>query len=91
MLFYTFQIDAETGEQVTYRTVLQNSVNLAVSLQKLGLKKGDLVALSSENRFEFTVASLAVLYCGGVLSTLNITYSPGNYYSIMYFFYYVGV
>ncbi|XP_026314673.1 luciferin 4-monooxygenase-like [Hyposmocoma kahamanoa] len=70
------QVDAETGEQVTYRTVLQNSVNLAASLQKLGLKKGDLVSLSSENRFEFTVASLAVFYCGGVLSTLNITYSP---------------
>lgn len=83
MLFYTYQIDAETGEHVTYKTILQNSVNLAASLQKLGLKKGDIVALSSENRFEFTVASVAVLYCGGVLSTLNITYSPGNYYYII--------
>ncbi|CAH2094573.1 unnamed protein product [Euphydryas editha] len=74
----TAQICAETGNSVTYRTILQNSVNLAVALQDLGLKKGDVVALSSENRFEFTVASLAVIYCGGVLSTLNVTYSPGE-------------
>ncbi|XP_045453178.1 4-coumarate--CoA ligase 1 [Melitaea cinxia] len=72
------QICAETGNSVTYRTILQNSVKLAVALQELGLKKGDVVALSSENRFEFTVASLAVIYCGGVLSTLNVTYSPGE-------------
>ncbi|XP_046971328.1 4-coumarate--CoA ligase 1-like [Vanessa cardui] len=72
------QICAETGESVTYRNILQNSVNLAVALQELGLKKGDVVALSSENRFEFTVASLAIIYCGGVLSTLNVTYSTGE-------------
>lgn len=71
-------INAETGESITYRYILQNSVNLAASLQKLGLKKGDLVGLSSENRFEFIIAALAVVYCGGVLSTLNITYTPGE-------------
>lgn len=53
-------------------------MNLAVSLRKLGLKKGDVVGLSAENRFEFVVAALAVTYCGGVLSTLNITYTPGK-------------
>lgn len=74
-----FQICAETGNSVTYQSILQSSVNLASALQELGLKKGDVVALSSENRFEFTVASLAIIYCGGVLSTLNVTYSPGKY------------
>lgn len=46
--------------------ILQKSVNLAVALQELGLKKGDVVSLCSENRFEFTIASLAVIYCGGI-------------------------
>ncbi|GBP24318.1 Luciferin 4-monooxygenase [Eumeta japonica] len=72
------QICGQTGEKVTYRDILQKSVNLAVALQRLGLKKGDVVSLASENRFEFTVASLAVMYAGGVLSTLNITYTPGE-------------
>ncbi|XP_038206537.1 4-coumarate--CoA ligase 1 [Zerene cesonia] len=72
------QICAETGSSVTYRDILQSSVNLATSLLELGLKKGDVVALSCENRFEFTVTSLAILYCGATLSTLNVTYSPGE-------------
>ncbi|XP_045776708.1 4-coumarate--CoA ligase 1 isoform X1 [Maniola jurtina] len=79
----TAQICAETGKSVTYMTILQSSVNLAVALQGLGLKKGDVVALSSENRFEFTVTSLAIIYCGGVLSTLNVTYSPGEIIHIL--------
>ncbi|CAK1550509.1 unnamed protein product [Leptosia nina] len=74
----TALVCAETGRSVTYRDILQHSVNLARALQKLGLKKGDVVALSCENRFEFTVTSLAVIYCGGILSTLNVTYSPGE-------------
>ncbi|CAD0203943.1 unnamed protein product [Chrysodeixis includens] len=71
-------VNAETDESVTYRHILQHSVNLATTLRKLGLKKGDVVGLSSENRFEFIVAALAVTYCGGILSTLNITYTPGE-------------
>lgn len=71
-------ISAETGEAITYQYILQNSVNLALKLQHLGLKKGDVVTLSSENRFEFVIAALAITFSGGVLSTLNITYSPGE-------------
>ncbi|KAJ0173593.1 hypothetical protein K1T71_010742 [Dendrolimus kikuchii] len=71
-------ISAETGESITYQYILQKSVNLAVKLQHLGLRKKDVVTLSSENRFEFVIAALAVTFSGGVLSTLNITYSPGE-------------
>ncbi|XP_049877771.1 uncharacterized protein LOC126374996 isoform X2 [Pectinophora gossypiella] len=71
-------ISADTGESMTCNQILQSSVNLAVALQRLGLKKNDVVALSSENRFEFTVTALAIMYSGGVLSTLNVTYSPGE-------------
>lgn len=74
----TFQVCGESEQSVTYQDILQKSVNLAAALQKLGLKKGDIVSLSCENRFEFTAASLAVIFCGGILSTLNVTYSPGN-------------
>ncbi|CAF4911134.1 unnamed protein product [Pieris macdunnoughi] len=74
----TALVCGETDRSVTYRDILQKSVNLAVALQGLGLKKGDVVSLSCENRFEFTSTSLAVIFCGGVLSTLNVTYSPGE-------------
>ncbi|KAL4719200.1 hypothetical protein ACJJTC_019371 [Scirpophaga incertulas] len=71
-------INAETEESMTYREILQQSVDLATALKKLGLKKNDVVGLSSENRFEFIITSLAVMYCGGILSALNITYTPGE-------------
>lgn len=73
------QISADTEKSMTYRELLQHSVDLAVALRKLGLKKNDVVALSSENRFEFLIAALAVMYNGGILSVLNITYTPGKY------------
>lgn len=79
MLLMYFQISAETEESITYRNILQSSVNLAAKLRQLGVKKGDVVTLSAENRFEFISAALAVTYCGAVLSTLNITYSPGKF------------
>ncbi|KAL0819591.1 hypothetical protein ABMA28_007683 [Loxostege sticticalis] len=71
-------ISADTEKSMTYRELLQHSVDLAVALRKLGLKKNDVVALSSENRFEFLIAALAVMYNGGILSVLNITYTPGE-------------
>ncbi|XP_052756704.1 uncharacterized protein LOC113519634 [Galleria mellonella] len=71
-------VSAETSESVTYRELLENSVSVAVELQKLGLKKGDLVSLSCENRFEFVPAALGVIFSGGILSTWNITYSTGE-------------
>ncbi|CAH2045278.1 unnamed protein product, partial [Iphiclides podalirius] len=74
----TALISAESGESATYNFILQKSVNLAVALKELGLNKGDVVALSSENSFEFTIASHAIIYCGAILSTLNVTYSPGE-------------
>ncbi|XP_063831307.1 luciferin 4-monooxygenase-like [Ostrinia nubilalis] len=69
-------ISGDTDESVTYRELLQSSVDLAVALQKLGLKKNDVVVVSSENRFEFMITALAVMFSGGVLSVFNITYTP---------------
>lgn len=69
-------VSAETEESLTYREILQQSVDLAVALKKLGLKKNDIVGISSENRFEFIVTALAVVYCGGELCLLNVAYTP---------------
>lgn len=64
---------------MTYAELLQQSINLAAKLQKLGLRKDDVVALSSENRFEFMVTVIAVMFNGGTLSLLNLTYTPGMF------------
>lgn len=74
------QISGETGESITYKQILEDSVKVAIALQKLGLQKGDVVGLSCENRFEFPAAALGTIFAGGILSTLNITYSTGEFH-----------
>ncbi|CAH2983427.1 unnamed protein product [Chilo suppressalis] len=69
-------VSAETHETITYIELLKQSVDLAVALKKLGLKKNDVVGISSENRIEFMVTVLAIVFCGGQLSLLNFTYTP---------------
>ena len=44
-------IDAETGAEMTFGTIKRDSKRLAAGLQdKLGLKKGDVVAVLSPNQ-----------------------------------------
>lgn len=84
----TFQIFSITGSKTTYGEILQRSVNLAVGLRKLGVTKGDVIALSCENRFEFTICAIAVMFAGGVNATLNIMYTKGeSLFRTLFFFY----
>lgn len=55
----------------TYSEVHTDVLRLAAGLQRLGVKKGDRVALLSENRALWCIADLATLYCGAILVTLS--------------------
>lgn len=76
-------INGETGDKITYKRILQETVNLAAGLQKIGVKKGDVVALFSENRDEFIMASLATTVCGATLTTLNIMYTRDEIFHVL--------
>ncbi|KAJ0173594.1 hypothetical protein K1T71_010743 [Dendrolimus kikuchii] len=68
-------INGETGHKTTYKYILQETVNFAVGLQKLGVKRGDVVALFSENRDEFIIAAMAGSICGATVTTYNVMYT----------------
>ncbi|CAH0594280.1 unnamed protein product [Chrysodeixis includens] len=68
-------INGDTGHKITYKQILQETVNIANGLKKLGVKKGDVIALCSENRDEFFPIALAVLCCGATITTLNVLYT----------------
>ncbi|GBP11766.1 4-coumarate--CoA ligase 1, partial [Eumeta japonica] len=70
-------INGETDESVTHRTLAQRAVNLAISLARMGVGKGDTVALCSENRTEFWSTVVGVVCAGAVLSTINMGYTKG--------------
>ncbi|XP_068621822.1 luciferin 4-monooxygenase-like [Battus philenor] len=61
-------INAATQEKLTYDGILQASMNVAVSLVKIGVKKGDVVGICAEKISEFwpTVIGIA---CAGAIMT----------------------
>lgn len=73
-----FQTNGETGQETTYRQLLQEIVNVGTGLKKLGVKRGDVVALCSENKSEYIAAALAVVCCGATITPLNIQYTKGT-------------
>ena len=65
-------------ESITYGT-LQNFVNrVALSIQEMGLKKGDTVAIFSHNRPEWAIVDLAVLKLGAIVVPIYPTLIPPN-------------
>lgn len=64
-----------SGEEVTAREILEQSYRVAKSLSALGIKKGDVISLVSENRFEFVYVLFGSLILNVTISPINLTYS----------------
>ncbi|XP_065222669.1 uncharacterized protein LOC135847162 [Planococcus citri] len=71
-------IDAETSRGITCGQVLQASDRMAKFLHNLGIEKGVVVAIASENRFEFLPGLLATLRIGSVFTCVNPLYTTGE-------------
>ncbi|XP_032527004.2 uncharacterized protein LOC116777513 [Danaus plexippus] len=71
-------IDGAKGEQITFGEMARKIVNIASSLTKLGVKVGDVVAICSENRIEYLIATIAVFCCGGVVTFYNPAYTKDD-------------
>eukprot|EP00667_Euglena_gracilis_P006171 EG_transcript_6218 len=64
-----------TGRRLTYHEVCAHATALAGALQRRGLQKGDVVALCAPNVPEFAPIMLGIAMAGGVVTTINPTYS----------------
>ena len=71
-------IDGTTGRTLTYRQWMAAVRQVASGLAARGLCKGDVVALYSPNLPEYSVAFHAVSLIGGVNTTINPLYTPGE-------------
>ncbi|XP_045767876.1 4-coumarate--CoA ligase 1-like isoform X3 [Maniola jurtina] len=65
-------INATTGEELTIRQILQYSVNLATSLTKLGIGKGDVIAIGTEKRNAFMPTVLGVIFTGATCTPYDV-------------------
>ena len=64
----------ETGEELNYREVLEKSLKLAISLEKLGFKLNDRIGICSENNLNFGIAILSSIFLGTAICPINPTY-----------------
>ncbi|XP_049882698.1 uncharacterized protein LOC126378403 [Pectinophora gossypiella] len=71
-------INGATDERITYGEILQQAMNVAISLSHMGVRKGQTVALCSENRVEFLPAAIGAIFAGAIVTTANVAYTPGE-------------
>lgn len=60
---------------ITYKELGQKIKIFSVALQKLGLEKGDNVAILSENRPEWVISDISIMASGGITVPLHATFS----------------
>jgi len=61
---------------MNYRVMRKYTDSLATSLSRLGIKKGDVVAILLPNSFQFTIGYFAIVKLGGIVIPINPTYKP---------------
>ncbi|KAI8426822.1 hypothetical protein MSG28_014504 [Choristoneura fumiferana] len=66
-------INADTGETLTYRDFVQQSVDVALSLTKLGVSRGDVVSICSEKCREFLPTLLGIICSGATFAPADVT------------------
>ncbi|KAJ2947478.1 hypothetical protein O0L34_g17262 [Tuta absoluta] len=64
--------NAYTGEELTYRELIQQTVNLSVEFSKLGMGRGDVVVLGTDSRIQLLPTALAVIFAGATFSPAGI-------------------
>jgi long-chain acyl-CoA synthetase len=80
-LMYKNEEDEYDG--ITYSELHESVSRVAVSLVKLGIKKGDRVAIFSSNRPEWAISDLAVLKVGGIVVPIYQTLPSSTVAHIM--------
>ncbi|XP_052743141.1 uncharacterized protein LOC112053001 [Bicyclus anynana] len=71
-------INGKTHEQLTYRQMAKDAMNLAVSLVRMGVRKGDTIGICAENRQEYFSACIGIISTGAVLTCINPGYVDGE-------------
>ena len=72
-------IDGSTGEQVDYQTFYNQICQFASSLNVLGLKKGDVIAIYSPNDIQYPVVMFGAVRQGITVTTANPNYLASEF------------
>ena len=69
-------IDAVTGASITFAELKSRVRRAAGGLAARGFAKGDVIALYSPNTLDYPVAFHGASHAGGIVTTVNPTYTP---------------
>ncbi|KAJ7537175.1 hypothetical protein O6H91_12G101600 [Diphasiastrum complanatum] len=64
-------VDASTGRSLTYEDLYGQVRAAAAGLSQIGIGHGDVVMIVAPNSIEYVVAMFAVMFVGGVVTTVN--------------------
>lgn len=72
------QIDGITGRHYTANEFLKDILRFlfACKVKRMNINQGDVVAISSENRYEFAVVVFGTLFMNATVAPLNVSYTP---------------
>lgn len=76
------QVNGDNGVETTYSQILQGTVDVAVGLQRLGVKRGYTVALCGESTIEYLTTALGAICCGATITPMNPMYPKGKLHDI---------
>ncbi|MGD8327526.1 MAG: long-chain fatty acid--CoA ligase [Sphingomonadales bacterium] len=68
---------------LAWRDVAADVARMTVALQKLGVSKGDRVAIIAENRPEWLIADFAIMAAGGISVPVYTTYTERDYMHVL--------
>lgn len=71
------QIFVDDGSSMTYEALRVASVRVALNLQKLGIKQGDVVSIMCYNNKNVWSLLLGCIFNGAPLSVLSLDYDQG--------------
>ncbi|CAG8540944.1 105_t:CDS:10 [Paraglomus occultum] len=78
-------IDAVTGAELTFGDLKRDSKRLAAGLQdRLGLKKGNVVAVISPNQIDYAVVFFGIIAAGGIPTLANPGQTPKDFQAQLY-------
>ncbi|XP_063899086.1 luciferin 4-monooxygenase [Helicoverpa armigera] len=70
----TALINADTGDQISYEEVAQMTADVALSLTRIGVRKGEVVCICSEKIFEYLPTIIGIMCAGATFSPTDPTY-----------------
>lgn len=64
-----------TEREITFNEIKNGALKLAEYFRRMGVRRGDVIGISSENRLEYPLIVYGAFMLGAAITTINLTYT----------------